>query len=192
MTYIEITFLALALSVDAFSVGASVGMRHRSTGQIFRLSFCFGLFHLLMPLAGVFAGTLLLTLIKDYDHWIAFVILTVIGIRMITSAFKADQNRVEFSDPTKGFSLWGLSLAVSIDTLAAGISLPAAGAPIFISVLIISIAAALATAVAMLLAGRIMRLIGKRSEVFAGLILIGLGFKILNEHIKLFDLALYI
>ena len=104
---------------------------------------------------------------------------------MIFGSVKTDQCLVKFNDPTKGLNLFGLSIAVSIDTLAAGISLPAAGAPVFESVLIIGIVAAIATAIAMLLASRIRRLIGKRSEVFAGMILIGLGFKTLNEHLEL-------
>jgi putative Mn2+ efflux pump MntP len=83
----------------------------------------------------------------------------------------------------------GLSLAVSIDALAAGITLPAADAPIGLAVAMFGLVAGLATLVAMRFAGSIARHIGSRVEIVAGLVLIGLGVKIVLEHTGLLSLA---
>ena len=85
-------------------------------------------------------------------------------------------------DPTRGWRLVGLSLAVSIDALAAGITLPAAGAPVGLAVTTFGVVAGLATMAAMRLAGHIARRVGSRVEVVAGLVLIGLGVKVLQDH----------
>ena len=179
----EIFLLALALSADAFSVGAAVGLRHNRFRQIFRLSFHFGLFQALMPLVGVLLGTLLLELVKTWDHWIASLILVALGVKMAVTALRGGEERAKDFDLTRGKSLIALSLAVSIDALAAGIGLPAANAPIATSIAIIGAVAMLATAAAMMMAEFIGRRFGKWSEVIAGVVLVLLGVKILWEHI---------
>jgi putative Mn2+ efflux pump MntP len=183
LPYYQIVLLALALAADAFTVGGSVGLRNRSPRQIFRLSFHFGLFQALMPLIGVLAGTLLLSLVERWDHWIAAAILGALGIRMMFNASQPEDPARSNLDLTRGKNLVGLSLAVSIDALAAGIGLPAARAPILPAVAIIGLTSALATAVAMLLAHLVAKRIGKWSEVIAGLVLIGLGVKLVIEHL---------
>ncbi|MDD5309026.1 MAG: manganese efflux pump MntP family protein [Deltaproteobacteria bacterium] len=181
MSFVEILLLALALSADAFTVGAAVGLGHCAARQIFRLSFHFGLFQSIMSLAGALAGTFLIVYMKDFDHWIAFGLLAFVGGKMIYESFKQDED-AKRSDPTCGLSLVGLSLAVSIDALAAGIGLAAAKAPLFLAVATIGAVSSAATLVAMLLAGRIPANAAKRAELVAGLILIALGTKILWDH----------
>ncbi|MFH0766410.1 MAG: manganese efflux pump MntP family protein [Calditrichota bacterium] len=183
MSNLEIIILALALAADAFSVGASVGLSHRRPRQIFRLSFHFGLFQALMPLIGAMAGTLLVTLIQNWDHWIVFIILTFLGGRMIWCSFNDKGHPIKAGDLTRKGSLIGLSTAVSIDALGAGVGLPAAGAPIIKSTIIIGIVAALATCIAMLIASWVERWIGTRAEVIAGLTLIGLGIAAPLDHL---------
>jgi putative Mn2+ efflux pump MntP len=183
LSLVENLLLALALSADAFSVGAAVGLEHGAPRQVFRLAFHFGLFQALMPLLGALAGTLVLDWIAAFDHWVAFGLLAFVGGRMIAGSFSgATANRPR--DPTRGLSLIGLSLAVSIDALAAGFTLAVERAPLLRSVVIIGLVAAAATALGMRLAGRVRRLAGKRCELFAGLILVGLGAKILVEHLS--------
>ncbi|MFZ5433588.1 MAG: manganese efflux pump MntP family protein [Calditrichota bacterium] len=182
MTYLEIFLLALALSADAFTVGAGLGLRYGKARQVFRLSFHFGLFQALMTWVGALAGALFLTYVERIDHWIAFGLLVLVGGRMIYLARGDHAHRLAETDLTRGFSLVGLSVAVSIDALAAGVSLPAVEAPIFASGLIIGTVAATATLLAMRLSERISELFGKRCEIAAGLVLIGLGFYILYEH----------
>jgi len=183
MTYLEITLLALALAADAFTVGSVVGLNNRSVRQVFRLSFHFGLFQALMPLIGYYVGSLFLSLMESWDHWIIFTILTMLGIKMIVGASKKNVHSKRIIDLTKGKNLIGLSLAVSIDAFAAGISLTVSQASLFLSVIIIGIVSSLATLVAMVLAKLVAGRIGNRGEIIGGLVLIGLGVKILLEHL---------
>lgn len=183
MTYIEILLLALALAIDAFTVGSIVGLTCRKPRQLFRLSYHFGLFQAIMPLIGAAAGTLIIKYVKAWDHWVVFGILSILGIKMMYSAFKKEDTHREAVDLTRGIKLVGLSIAVSIDAFAVGVSLPAAGAPIYTSVVIIGIVASVLTLAGMIIAGKVNNLIGKKAEAIAGIVLVGLGGKILLEHL---------
>jgi putative Mn2+ efflux pump MntP len=183
MTLLEILILALALSADAFSVAAALGTRYRRPRQVFRLSFHFGLFQALLPLVGAFCGSAMLIHIERWDHWLVFGLLSLLGIRMIRTGRHGDRRRAESVDLTRGFSLIGFSLAVSIDAFAAGITLPAVGAPIVLSVVIFGVVTALASLVAIMLARTVAGRLGARVEIVAGLVLIALGLKILADHL---------
>jgi putative Mn2+ efflux pump MntP len=189
MTPLEILLLSMALAADAFSVGAALGLRYRTPRQVFRISFHFGLFQALLPLLGAFLGGALLAHVESIDHWIAFGLLAFLGGRMIWSGLHEDRDDTVSVDLTRGWNLVGLSIAVSIDALAAGITLPAAHAPIVLAVTSFGIVAGLATLVAMRLAGPIALRMGSRVELLAGIVLIGLGAKILNEHMGLLTLS---
>lgn len=180
MSFVEILLLALALAVDAFSVGAAIGLTHRRPRQIFRLSWHFGLFQALMPVIGALAGTFLERFVEPFDHWLAFGLLAFIGGRMIYNALRGEERRAA-RDLTRGLSLIALSLVVSIDALAAGFALALEDEPIVLPVVVIGVVAASLTAVGMLIAGRISDRLGKRCEIGAGLVLIGLGVKILVD-----------
>lgn len=182
MPSIEILLLSLALSADAFTVAASVGVRHRGARQISRLTFHFGLFQSLLTLLGALAGSLFVAVMAAYDHWIAFTLLSLVGMHMIYTARKSRTQQFANVDLTKGLSLVGLSLAVSLDALAAGAGLPAVRASLSIAVVMIGVTTAVATLVAMLLAGRMANHLGKWLEMVAGLVLIGLGVWTLFSH----------
>jgi len=183
MSYIETVLLALALAVDAFSVGVSVGLKHCAPRQIFRLSFHFGLFQALLAGIGAGAGLLLLEYFAMWDHWIVLIILSILGIRMIYGGLKGDSDEAaESRDMTKGWMMVGLSTAVSIDALAAGVSLPAGMMPVGWAITLIGIISGVGTLMAMLLAGKVGNIIGKRAEIVAGVVLIGIGVKTLFEH----------
>lgn len=181
MGIFELMVLSLALSADAFTVGAAVGLQHSSPRQVFRLSFHFGLFQSLLSLAGIVAGAFFAGYIENWDHWIAFALLVLIGGRMIAGLGDDDEKR-EDADPTRGSRLIGFSLAVSIDALAAGIGLGAVGAPVALSTAVIGITACAATAISMKMAGEVSRRFGGRLEPLAGVVLILLGIKIVIEH----------
>ena len=180
MSIWEITVIALALAIDAFTVGTAVGLSCSKPRQIFRLSFHFGIFQALLPLIGAMFGLILEQFISAWDNILVFVILSLLGGKMIYSSFSsADDSKRKNIDLTKGFSLVSLSTAVSIDAFAVGITLPAAQAPIFTSVAIIGIVASILTMIGMLLATRLKNIIGKYAEAVAGLVLIALGIKAL-------------
>ncbi|MCG6921643.1 MAG: manganese efflux pump MntP family protein [Acidobacteria bacterium] len=189
MSFFEILLLSLALAADAFSVGAALGLRHHEPRQVFRVVFHFGLFQTLLALLGALLGGRLLVYVESLDHWIAFALLALVGSRMIWSGLREASERPVAVDLTRGWSLVGLSLAVSIDALAAGTTLPATRAPIALAVATIGIVAGLAALVAMRFAGWIARRIGSRAEIAAGIVLIGLGVKIVLEHTGLLPLT---
>jgi putative Mn2+ efflux pump MntP len=181
MSWIEIILLALALAVDAFTVGAAVGLTHQRKEQIFRLSWHFGVFQALMPLVGALAGKSLERFVAPFSHWLAFGLLALIGGRMIHGALRQGERRFD-RDLTRGLSLIGLSVAVSIDALAAGFTLGLRQESIALPVIVIGAVAAALTAVGMVVAGRLGQRIGKGCELVAGVVLIGLGVKIVVEH----------
>jgi putative Mn2+ efflux pump MntP len=182
MSITEQLLLALALAIDAFSVGAGIALTHRRRRQIFRLSFHFGLFQALLALLGLLAGLALFSVISFLDHWIAFVLLAWIGLRMLRGGDER-RRRGEKLDLTRGWSLILLSLAVSIDAFAAGVGLAAVDTERALTVTLIGLIAGAATWAAFLLTGSLGQWLGRHGERVAGVVLIGLGLKILVEHL---------
>ncbi|MBM4118248.1 manganese efflux pump [bacterium] len=183
MSLLELISLALALAVDAFSVGVSVALTHRTPRQALRLSFHFGLFQSLLALVGILAGRLLFAAIQHIDHWVACLLLAGIGLRMLRGE-RDEGRRAQPSDLTRGLSLVGLSLAVSIDAAAAGVGLAALEAPLALAVCLIGLVSFLATLLAFALSGPLRARLGRHAERVAGVVLILLGVKILVEHLR--------
>jgi putative Mn2+ efflux pump MntP len=182
MGFLQVLLLALALAADAFSIGAVLALRYHSARQVFRVAFHFGLFQALLPLLGALLGDALLVRVEAIDHWVAFGLLAVVGGRMVWSGLREQSGRVASVDLTRGWSLVGRSLAVSIDALAVGITLPATAAPVGLAVTTFGVVAGLATLAAMRLVAPLARRLGRRVEVVAGLVLFAQGLKILQDH----------
>ena len=183
MTRIEVYLLAFALAMDAFSVGAGVGVRCTALRQLFRLSFHFGLFQSLFAAIGALAGVLLLPLIESWDHWVVFAILVFLGARMIRQAVKGDVEDLQQLDLTRGHSLVALSSAVSFDAMGAGVSLPGAQVSMVESVLVIGLVSLMMTVLAMVIGKRVGTRFGKVAEIGAGVVLILIGSNILFTHL---------
>lgn len=183
MNFVSIFIIAVGLGMDAFSVAIGVGATARvlSSMSVFRLSFHFGLFQVLMPIAGWCAGMTVANIIAEYDHWIAFGLLVLVGGKMIKESFNKKE-KIHASDPTKGLTLIILSVATSIDALAVGLSFAFLNIPILYPSIIIGIVACIMTALGMFFGERLGRIAGKRVEIVGGLILIGIGVKILIDH----------
>jgi len=184
MEPVTLIFIALALAMDAFAVAmaAGVALHPVSKRQLFRLGFHFGLFQGLMPIIGWLAGLSLQSLISAYDHWLAFGLLSFVGGKMIFEAFHDDEEKQK-TDPTRGATMVMLSVATSIDALAVGLSLALIGVNIWTPALVIGLTASTLTVAGMLLGAKIGMIWGKRVEVLGGLVLIGIGVKILVEHL---------
>ena len=181
MEIYEIFFLAFALSLDAFSVAIGIGITAFQPRQVFRLSWHFGIFQFFMPLVGWQLGKPLSIVIGRYSHWVAFAILIIIGIKMISDSFRkvttpSPQNA---TDKTRGWSLVLLSIATSIDALGAGIGLGLLEIQLLKSCLIIGVVAALMTFIGMKLGRYLSQAFGARFEALGGFVLIALAFKML-------------
>jgi putative Mn2+ efflux pump MntP len=185
MDIVTLIGIALALAMDAFAVALAVGVAVAPlTGRhLFRLGWHFGLFQAMMPVIGWLAGVTLQQHIETIDHWLAFGLLSFVGGKMIYEAFRETDEPKRAGDPTRGMSLVVLSLATSIDALAVGLSLGVLGVSIWFPAAIIGLIAGLLTLIGMLLGQRAGDLLGKRVEVFGGFILIGIGVKIVLEHV---------
>ncbi|MBE9547122.1 MAG: manganese efflux pump [Proteobacteria bacterium] len=185
MSFLTILLIAVGLGMDAFAVAISAGvvLREISFGQIFRLSFHFGLFQFLMPIVGWFAGMTVSGLITGYDHWIAFCLLVCIGGKMIRDSFKKE-DEIKMVDPTRGFTLIVLSIATSIDALAVGLSLAFLNVTILYPSVVIGVVASAMTVAGMLLGKKLGQFFDKKVEILGGLILIGIGIKYLIEHLS--------
>jgi putative Mn2+ efflux pump MntP len=186
MDLLSVTAIAVALAMDAFAVAIVTGLTVKplTRRHVFRLAFHFGLFQFFMPLIGWAAGAAVQKHIADYDHWVAFGLLSFIGGKMIWSSISGDgHDRDSETDPTSGWRLVMLSIATSIDALAVGLSLGLIGSAIFTPALIIGIVAAGFTAIGMALGRKIGSIWGKRVEVVGGAILIAIGLKIVIDHL---------
>ncbi len=178
--------VALALAMDAFavSIGLSVLPGGLKKSQSLRLAVFFGFFQFLMPLIGWLAGQGFLDYIRDVDHWVAFGLLLLIGGKMVAESFRNEESAKKVSgDPTKGVTLFLLSIATSIDAFAIGLSFAALEQKIFFPSLIIGGVAFALTYFGTKLGPVFGKIVGKRAELFGGLILIFIGIKILTEHL---------
>lgn len=184
MDWISIVLLAFALGIDAFAVsfgaGAFFGLPNKR--QIFRLSFHFGLFQFFMPIIGWIAGKTIVNIISDYDHWLAFIILTLIGSKMIWDTLNSKDNVID-KDISKGLSLVALSFATSIDALAVGFSMGLLNSKIFIPSIIIGIVASIMSIIGIKLGGVLSFKLGNKIAIIGGIVLILIGTNIVIEHI---------
>lgn len=183
MSLITIFLLAIALGVDAFSVAIAAGAvsGQRTWRPVLRLSLAFGFFQFIMPLLGWLAGATIADLIHKYAHLVAFVLLAAVGGKLIYDGFSKNELR-QRADPTKGWPLLGLSVATSIDALAAGFSISVLKNPIFLPSVIIGMTCFVMTAVGMVFGKALARLLGYKADVAGGLVLIVIAIKILVEY----------
>lgn len=188
MSTIEIWLLAISLAMDCFTVSITSGiiMRRICWRTILVMSFFFGLFQALMPLIGWFCASRFYHLIESFDHWIAFGLLTFLGIRMIKENFSND-NKCCF-DPTLLKVILMLAIATSIDALAVGISFAFVGMDTFISILfpifIIGLVSFVMSIIGNLAGIYLGKHVNLHMELWGGIILIGIGIKILIEHLS--------
>jgi len=177
--------VALGLAMDAFAVSLGVGTTSlaRSVRPVFRVSFHMGLFQGLMTLLGWVLGASIAPLIASFDHWIALVLLVIVGGRMVRSGLKEGEESYR-NDPSRGGMLILLCVACSIDAMAVGLSLAVMNVDILASCLIIALVT-LALSLVGLMGGSVLgSRFGKRMEVLGGLILIGIGVRILTSHLQ--------
>lgn len=186
MDFLNILAIAVALAMDAFAVSIAAGLRLKTVNarQVFRLSWHFGLFQALMPLIGWSGGYLVRGYIEQYDHWVAFGLLAFVGGHMLKEAFDDETAEHARQDPTKGLTMVMLSVAVSIDALAVGLSLAVLRADILFPALMIGIVAFVTTIAGLRLGTTISEFshLHTYAEVLGGVVLIGIGLKILWEH----------
>jgi putative Mn2+ efflux pump MntP len=185
MDLISLTFIGLGLAMDCFAVSLGIGAGNTSRGvrPVFRLSFHFGLFQGGMTLLGWLVGTTIAQLIASVDHWVALALLGWVGIRMIIEGFKSEEDEKPRVDPSRGGTLIMLAVATSLDAMAVGLSLALIQVNIWAASLLIGVISLVLSLVGLLVGNRLGTTFGKRMEVVGGLILIGIGLRILLTHL---------
>lgn len=196
MDILSVFFVALALAMDAFSVSVTSGivLKRIRFGAMAKIGFFFGAFQFIMPCLGYLLGSAFSAFISAFDHWIAFVLLAFIGGKMLYEAICKKEEDEEIKNPLDNRLLTMLAIATSIDALAVGVTfatmgmgvitpcsmacaalLPAAG--------IIGAVAFLLSAAGVYIGGKFGNLFGNKAEILGGVVLVGLGIKILAEHL---------
>ena len=193
MGFTELMILAVGVSMDAFAVSICKGlaMRKATLKAGLTCGLWFGGFQALMPLIGFFLGTLFAEAIEAVDHWVAFILLGIIGINMLKEAF--DRNACECcADANADLSvktMFVMAVATSIDALAVGISLAMAGLPvfgmdgIFAAVILIGLCTCGFSTAGVKIGNVFGGRFEKKAQIAGGVILILLGAKILLEHL---------
>lgn len=186
MNIFLVVALAFALAMDAFAVavGISASLKTMTVVQTMRLALFFGLFQFAMPILGWLFGKSIIGYIQAIDHWVAFGLLVLIGLRMIyASVQKGETIAKQGYDPTTGLSLLLLSLATSIDALTVGVSFATLRMAIMLPALVIGIVAFLMSTIGTKIGPVLGKNIGRRAELVGGVVLIFIGCKILADHL---------
>jgi putative Mn2+ efflux pump MntP len=183
MSLTTIFLISLSMAMDAFAVSLCSGLKiGPGPRPVFRIAFHFGLFQALLPVVGWLFGTTIEPYVKGVDHWVAFGLLAFVGIRMIRSGLDKDEEESQ-KDPSRGWTMVMLSIAVSIDALAIGLSLGVIGVTIWTPALIIGLVTGILSLIGLRVGNGVGKRYGKPVEILGGLVLIGIGVRIVMSHL---------
>lgn len=184
MEIITIFLIAVGLSMDAFAVSIAGGltMEKLRLKSILRIALFFGGFQAIMPLIGFSAGLSVREYITHFDHWIAFLLLLFVGTKMIHESFSAPGEEKKI-DTENTATLLVLAIATSIDALAVGLSLSFLRVDIVFAAALIGITTFIICFAGVIIGKQTGHLLGNKIEILGGIILIGIGIKILVEHL---------
>lgn len=186
MSIVEIIIIGFSLAMDAFAVSLSKGLasgKYKIKNSII-CGVWFGGFQMLMPLIGCFLGEKFASSIQAFDHWIAFVLLALIGSNMLKEAFSNDDEE----DTGASYSIkamFPLAVATAIDALAVGITFAFLGVNIWLAISIIGIITFITSALGVKIGSIFGEKYAKRAEIAGGALLVLMGLKILIEHLGL-------
>lgn len=183
MRFGGILLLSVGLAMDAMAVAAARGLATPKIlpRHVLLVALFFGGFQGLMPLLGYALGAGIGPAVQAWDHWIAFVLLSAIGGKMLWEA-RNPSEALGTADLYGTKVMFTLAVATSIDALVAGITLPMMNAPLLLSLLTIALTTALLSALGLYAGQRFGAMLGKRLDVVGGLVLIAIAFKTLIEH----------
>ncbi len=185
MSFWSLVLIAIALSMDALAIAVASGMaiRNLQLHHALKIAFAFGLFQAVMPVVGGLAGLGLQAYVTRYDHWVCFAILTVLGVKMVYESFQLKEIEEE-KDPLNSSVLLILAVATSIDALAVGITMGLSHMRILGPACLIGLIT-FVISLAGVYVGRHSRHLNERvMECLAGVVLIGIGVKLVLQHLN--------
>lgn len=182
---ISVFLIAVSLALDAFAVSVSSGISVPGFGprQAVKMGLWFGAFQFMMLLIGWFLGTSVSGYIEAVDHFIAFGLLAFIGGNMVWGSLKNGDGEEPACPDLSPRRLCLLAIATSIDALAVGVSMAFMEVNILLSAVVIGVVAFCLSVVGGLAGRKLGGLFQQRAELVGGLVLIGIGVKILVEHL---------
>lgn len=183
MELLTIIVIAIGLAMDAFavSIATATASKKLNIRHALRMALFFGAFQAFMPLLGSLAGIALKDIVTSIDHWVAFILLTAIGGKMIFESFKLKTD--DSNDVQSLAVLITLSIATSIDALAVGITLSLITASIYTAVIIIGVITFVLSLIGTQLGRKLGHFFENKIEILGGVILIAIGTKILIQHL---------
>ncbi len=183
MGFWDIFTIAIGLSMDAAAVAMSNGicMDKPKFKTAFLIAFLFGLFQGIMPLIGYFAGSTFSSFISNIDHWVAFGLLLVIGGKMIADSFKSEDQDCKVFITIR--LLLVQAIATSIDALAVGVTFAVTEVNILNAVSIIALTTFAISLASVYIGKKFGNFLESKAELLGGIILVGIGIKILIEHL---------
>lgn len=184
MDLYSLMLLSIGLAMDAFSVAlvTGFGLGNVKLSQASRISFTFGVAHIIMPTLGWFLGATVVDMVSKFDHWIAFALLLIVGGKMIKAGLGPGQE-IDPEEILRTTSLLMFTVAVSIDALAVGLSFSVQGLSIFVPSLFMGVGTLVFTFVGLMIGNRTGRAFGKKAQIFGGLVLILIGARIVFTHV---------
>jgi putative Mn2+ efflux pump MntP len=185
MTFWALFFIALGVSADAFAVALTKGvhMRRFSLRNAVVIALTFGAFQALMPVLGWLVGTQFARYITEFDHWVAFGLLAIVGGKMLWEAFSAHEDTERDTDTLDVKQLLVLAVATSIDALAVGITFAFVPVSIGGAASLIGVTTAVFAFVGVAIGRRVGARFGKPAEIVGGVVLILIGTRILLDHL---------
>lgn len=177
--------LAFGMSMDAFaaSIGKGATLHKPRFREALRTGLIFGVIEAITPLIGWSIGLFASQYIMEWDHWVAFGLLFILGARMIVEGVK---NKPHEQQQVKSHGFWVLvatAIATSLDAMAIGVGLAFLQVNIVHTAMAIGCATMIMATLGMMIGRYIGPLLGKRAEILGGVVLIGIGVNILLEHL---------
>lgn len=187
MEIFELILLSIGLGMDAFAVSVCKGisMKKMNWKKASLIGLYFGGFQAVMPILGYFFGTSFESFITNIDHWIAFILLVIIGAKMIQEAFQKDKDEDEYNEDISVKTMLILSIATSIDALAVGITFAFLKVDLVLAVSLIGIITFILSVLGTKIGNRFGDKYKSKAELIGGIILILIGLKILLEHLAI-------
>ena len=185
MDVYSLILLSIGLAMDAFSVAivSGFGLGKMKLADSLKVSSSFGAAHIIMPILGWFLGSTVVTFIQRWDHWLAFILLAYVGVRMLREGLSEDIKAIEASDLLEFTSLIMFTVTVSIDALAVGLSFSLQELSIWIPSLFIGVGTLIFTFIGLNIGNKTGKRFGKKAQIVGGLILILIGLRIVFLHI---------
>ncbi|MBQ7668510.1 MAG: manganese efflux pump [Clostridia bacterium] len=186
MSIFEVFIIGIGLSMDAFAVSVCKGlsMKKLDIKKALIIALYFGIFQAVMPLLGYLLGVAFTGLVENVDHWISFILLSLIGINMIKESLEATEEKQNDSVDVKTMLI--LAIATSIDALAVGVTFAFLKTNLMLSISIIGVTTFVLSLIAVKVGNAVGDKLKGKAELLGGIILIGIGLKILLEHLGIF------